>query len=152
MLPQAPITDLGKSEDETTRKMEADEAKECGSTLGHGGPFLFPFRRLCFGVLIAVFLMPGAIWGATRAQQAQTPSNGQQGMGGIAGGLGAAPVYDAQKRPITADGFVDKGPRWSSKTSPNRRGFPAGATNGRAGEELHSRNQRLGRSPARLRQ
>jgi len=28
---------------------------------------------------------------------------------GIAGGLGAAPVYDAQKRPITAGGFVSKG-------------------------------------------
>jgi hypothetical protein len=30
-------------------------------------------------------------------------------MGGIAGGIGAAPVYDEQKRPITAGGFVDKG-------------------------------------------
>jgi hypothetical protein len=30
-------------------------------------------------------------------------------MGGIAGGVGAAPVYDAQKRPITAGGFVDSG-------------------------------------------
>jgi hypothetical protein len=29
---------------------------------------------------------------------------------GIAGGLGAAPVYDAEKRPITAGGFVDNGP------------------------------------------
>ena len=31
-------------------------------------------------------------------------------MGGIAGGLGAAPVYDELKRPITAGGFVDSGP------------------------------------------
>jgi hypothetical protein len=31
-------------------------------------------------------------------------------MGGIASGVSAAPVYDAQKRPITAGGFVDKGP------------------------------------------
>jgi hypothetical protein len=31
-------------------------------------------------------------------------------MGGIAGGLGAAAVYDEQKRPITAGGFVDSGP------------------------------------------
>ena len=30
--------------------------------------------------------------------------------GGIASGVAAAPVYDAQKRPITAGGFVDKGP------------------------------------------
>jgi len=38
--------------------------------------------------------------------QAQAP----QGMGsGIAGGLGAAAVYDEQKRPITAGGFVDTG-------------------------------------------
>jgi hypothetical protein len=29
--------------------------------------------------------------------------------GGIAGGLGAKPVYDEQKRPITAGGFVDTG-------------------------------------------
>jgi hypothetical protein len=29
---------------------------------------------------------------------------------GIAGGLGAAAVYDEQKRPITAGGFVDSGP------------------------------------------
>ncbi len=34
----------------------------------------------------------------------------QQGMSGIAGGLGAAPQYDAQRRPITAGGFVDSGP------------------------------------------
>ncbi len=31
-------------------------------------------------------------------------------MGGIASGVAAAPVYDAEKRPITAGGFVDKGP------------------------------------------
>jgi enediyne biosynthesis protein E4 len=31
-------------------------------------------------------------------------------MSGIAGGIGAAPVYDEQKRPITAGGFVDSGP------------------------------------------
>ena len=31
-------------------------------------------------------------------------------MGGIASGMAAAPVYDEQKRPITAGGFVDKGP------------------------------------------
>ncbi|HUB30070.1 MAG TPA: CRTAC1 family protein [Terracidiphilus sp.] len=31
-------------------------------------------------------------------------------MGGIASGVAAAPVYDAERRPITAGGFVDKGP------------------------------------------
>ena len=29
---------------------------------------------------------------------------------GIAGGLGAAAIYDAEKRPITAGGFVESGP------------------------------------------
>jgi hypothetical protein len=76
---------------------------------------LFPVRGLLYSALIVMFLMPGA----GRAQQAPTqnpapqpaePPKSQQGMGGIAGGLGAAPVYDAQKRPITAGGFVDKGP------------------------------------------
>jgi hypothetical protein len=41
----------------------------------------------------------------------QPPGKPQPGMGsGIAGGLGAAPVYDEHKRPITAGGFVDSGP------------------------------------------
>jgi hypothetical protein len=40
----------------------------------------------------------------------QDAPKAQQGMSGIAGGMGAAPVYDAQKRPITAGGFVDSGP------------------------------------------
>jgi len=34
----------------------------------------------------------------------------QRGTGGIASGVNAAPVYDEQKRPITAGGFVDSGP------------------------------------------
>jgi hypothetical protein len=46
-----------------------------------------------------------------RAQQAPPPAKPQQGgMSGIAGGVGAAPIYDEQKRPITAGGFVDSGP------------------------------------------
>ncbi len=50
-----------------------------------------------------------------QAQPPQTPQpppppKAQQGMSGIAGGIGAAPVYDELKRPITAGGFVDKGP------------------------------------------
>ena len=51
------------------------------------------------------------------AQQTPAPAQSQApaqqkpgGMSGIAGGLGAAPVYDEQKRPITAGGFVDSGP------------------------------------------
>ena len=31
-------------------------------------------------------------------------------MGGISSAGAFAPTYDAQKRPITAGGFVDKGP------------------------------------------
>ncbi len=43
-------------------------------------------------------------------QEAPPPQKpAPQGMGGIAGGLGAAAVYDEQKRPITAGGFVDHG-------------------------------------------
>lgn len=60
-------------------------------------------RNVFLGVSMAALLAPGLIW----AQAA--PPKPQQGMGGIAAGVGAAPVYDAQKRPITAGGFVDSG-------------------------------------------
>lgn len=43
--------------------------------------------------------------------QAPTPKpQSQGGMGGIASAGIFAPVYDSQRRPITAGGFVDKGP------------------------------------------
>lgn len=43
--------------------------------------------------------------------QAPTPKpQSQGGMGGIASAGIFAPVYDSEKRPITAGGFVDKGP------------------------------------------
>ncbi len=57
-------------------------------------------RSLVCGVLVAILSIPGDC----RAQQPQ-----QNGMGGIASGVAAAPVYDEQRRPITAGGFVDKG-------------------------------------------
>ena len=69
-------------------------------------------RNLACGVFITFLFID--ITG--RAQQAQTgqptQSKPQQGAmtSGIASGVAAAPVYDAQKRPITAGGFVDKGP------------------------------------------
>jgi enediyne biosynthesis protein E4 len=47
--------------------------------------------------------------GVCRAQQDQ-PKPQQGGMGGISAGVTAAPVFDEQKRPITAGGFVDSGP------------------------------------------
>ena len=52
------------------------------------------------------------IAGACRAEQAQQPPAHpvQSGMGGIASGVVAAPVRDAQRRPITAGGIVDSGP------------------------------------------
>ncbi len=65
---------------------------------------------------MVVLSCPGAGIGQEAQQQPkpptqpQSPPPGKPGMGGIAGGLGAAPQYDAQKRPITAGGFVDKGP------------------------------------------
>ena len=64
-----------------------------------------------FSVLIASAVMPATPQAQAAAQAApqQTPPP-QSNMGGIAGGVGAAPVYDEQKRPITAGGFVDSGP------------------------------------------
>jgi hypothetical protein len=48
--------------------------------------------------------------GAPGAQEPEKPAQSNDNLGGIAGGLGAAAVYDEQKRPITAGGFVDTGP------------------------------------------
>jgi len=63
-------------------------------------------RSLASGFLVCLLFNPVA----GRTQQAP-PTPAQQGAtGGIATGVSAAPVYDAQKRPITAGGFVDKGP------------------------------------------
>jgi hypothetical protein len=63
---------------------------------------LLRVRRLFFGALLAFLILPGASW-------AQEPTQKKQEMGGVAGGIGAAPVYDELKRPITAGGFVDSG-------------------------------------------
>ena len=53
-------------------------------------------RNLLFAVLVVLLaLMPG------HAQQS--------GMGGIASGVASTPEFDAQHRPITAGGFVEKG-------------------------------------------
>jgi hypothetical protein len=43
------------------------------------------------------------------AQQPPKPQQGGAG-GGVSTGIASAPVYDAEKRPITAGGFVDSGP------------------------------------------
>ncbi len=60
------------------------------------------FRGSLSGILCAAVLLSGV-------SGAQQPQPGGMG-GGIASGVAAAPVYDAQKRPITAGGFVDSGP------------------------------------------
>ncbi len=59
---------------------------------------------------LAFLFIPAFLSGAAgRAQQGQqNPPQGR--MGGVASGVAAAPVYDAEHRPITAGGFVDKGP------------------------------------------
>jgi enediyne biosynthesis protein E4 len=64
-------------------------------------------RVVCLCALVALLILP--VTGNPQGQPApqQQP---QQGMSGIAGGIGAAPVYDEQRRPITAGGFVSKGP------------------------------------------
>jgi hypothetical protein len=64
-------------------------------------------RGACSIVLIALLAMPSA----PRAEQTPPPPpNSQRGVSGVASGVAAPPVYDAQKRPITAGGFVDSGP------------------------------------------
>ena len=63
-----------------------------------GGLILLQARGLLSGILRVASILAVEC----RAQQGS--------MGGIASGAAAAPVYDAQKRPITAGGFVDKGP------------------------------------------
>ncbi len=69
---------------------------------------MLPVRGRFFALLIVAQLLLGASRAQSPTQQ-PTTSKVTQGMGGIAGGMGAAPVYDELKRPITAGGFVDKG-------------------------------------------
>jgi enediyne biosynthesis protein E4 len=57
------------------------------------------------GVLISALFLSGALGGQTQ-QGAPAPASQQSG---VASGVASAPVYDAQKRPITAGGFVDTG-------------------------------------------
>ena len=72
---------------------------------------MLPVRGWPFGALLFALLTTGAALTPAALTQPQSPAppKTQQGMGGIAGGIGAAPVYDEQKRPITAGGFVEKG-------------------------------------------
>ena len=64
------------------------------------------------GLALSLLVTTLLIVGDCRAQQVKQPParSGQSGMGGIASGVVAAPVYDDQRRPITAGGIVDSGP------------------------------------------
>jgi hypothetical protein len=65
---------------------------------------VFGRAPVCLVLASLLFLSAGG-----RAQQA--PQSAQQGgMSGIASGVSSKPIYDEQRRPITAGGFVDKGP------------------------------------------
>ncbi len=68
------------------------------------------FSRVRTLVCIVVFAMLSRSHIVSSQQKPQKPAAPQQGgMGGIASAGTFAPVYDAERRPITAGGFVDKG-------------------------------------------
>jgi hypothetical protein len=69
---------------------------------------LLSVRGLISGLLAVFVYLPYCCEG--QQTQPSEPPKVQSGMSGIAGGLGAAPVYDELKRPITAGGFVKSGP------------------------------------------
>jgi hypothetical protein len=69
---------------------------------------LFSVRALPAGVLIAILFIPGDHLSA-QAQQPQSSLPSREPMSGISSAGDFAPVFDAQKRPITAGGFVDSG-------------------------------------------
>src|SRR5258708_12397877 len=60
-------------------------------------------KMSCSFVLVGVVFWPAIVW-------AQAPSPKPSGTGGIATGGTFQAVYDAEKRPITAGGFVKTGP------------------------------------------
>ena len=70
------------------------------------------FLTLIASSLIAVYPHGvGATQAAAKQDQKPKPSQSEQqsGMGGISSAGSFAPVYDAEKRPITAGGFVTSG-------------------------------------------
>ncbi len=70
-------------------------------------------RRQLIAFLLAVWLASGAaspiVVAQAPAPAQQKPEDSESGMGGISSAGTFAPVYDAEHRPITAGGFVDKG-------------------------------------------
>ncbi len=71
-----------------------------------GGRILLRTESLILGILGIAAFLPAV----SHAQQAQSSPQPGGGMSGIASGQATAPVYDEKRRPITAGGFVDKGP------------------------------------------
>ena len=71
--------------------------------------------RVCVALVVtalaAVWLTPGTFGQNPQKKPVpkSEPQQQQGGMGGISSAGTFAPVYDAQKHPITAGGFVDKG-------------------------------------------
>ncbi len=76
-----------------------------------------------FSVLIVILSVPSELWTQTAPEQPATSKAQQGGISGIAGGVGASPMYDGQKRPITAGGFVDKGPVMTSRNFTKQAGL-----------------------------
>ena len=68
---------------------------------------------LRLSIALVLVGLAAAPWQAIGQQTQVKPEPGEQQQGGMSGGISSAgtfaPVYDAQKRPITAGGFVDKG-------------------------------------------
>jgi hypothetical protein len=71
---------------------------------------LLHVRGLLSAVVVAALLAPGVSWPQSTSEQASPQQPQQGGMGGNATGGTFAAVYDSEKRPITAGGFVDSGP------------------------------------------
>ena len=73
---------------------------------GSGGLAVWRTFALVLGFIAVASLVPAIC----RSQQTPAAPAQGGGMSGIASGVVTAPVYDAQRRPITAGGFVEKGP------------------------------------------
>ena len=69
----------------------------------------FAGRQRPIGIGAALVLSLAVIAQCSNAQAQEPATPAKSGMGGIASAGTFAPVYDSEKRPITAGGFVDKG-------------------------------------------
>ncbi len=79
--------------------------------VSHPAPRLLrisPHSNRWIAILLALGLVLGPDSSLIDAQNKPTPQQPPSGMGGISSAGTFAPVYDEEKRPITAGGFVDK--------------------------------------------